>query len=116
MLSLYLPIWVNSFLEAVHTGNEDALTKVSGIGAKKAEQMIVQLKHKVAKLIDSGAMSRSCQNFKQLKNVSDVLNSLNYSRSEISSAVDYVRSNYSDKDYSFDQMLRQALSFLSRRA
>src|SRR5579885_3374603 len=42
------------FLDAVQTGNEAALSNVSGIGQKKAEQIIVQLRHKVAKLLKSG--------------------------------------------------------------
>src|ERR1700722_4322455 len=39
------------FLHAVQAENPDALSQVPGIGTKKAEQIIVQLKHKVADML-----------------------------------------------------------------
>lgn len=106
----------NDFIAAINSQDTKSLSSISGIGAKKAEQIIVNLKHKVSNIIESGLLTETNSNLKDLKNISDVLNSLNYSRSEISGAIDYIRSSCSDKNYSFDQMLRQALSYLSKRA
>jgi len=103
------------FLEAIQEGNDQALSKVSGIGAKKAEQMIVQLKHKVAKLVQSGAIVQPYSTMGRLHEVSDVLKSLNYSRGEISAAIKHIGDSCAGKNLSFDQLIRQALSFLAKR-
>ncbi len=105
-----------SFIEAVNTGDERLLSRVSGIGAKKAEQMIVQLKHKVQDLIDSGVQFQGSVGHAQWQTVSEALRALNYSRTEINQAVNFVRSKESGAKQSFDQLLRQTLSFLSRQS
>jgi holliday junction DNA helicase RuvA len=103
-----------SFLKAVQAGDEKALSSVNGIGAKKAEQMIVQLRHKVAKLVESGIVVEHDVEFEQWKNISEVLASLNYSRSEVSNALHYIKES-DHTNATFDQLLRKALSFLSKR-
>jgi len=104
-----------AFLDAVIEENDRALSKVSGIGPKKAEQMIVHLKHKVAKLIKSGMVVQSSGKVSRIQEVSDVLKSLNYSRSEISAAMNHLGKAYSSKDLPFDKLIRHALSFLSKK-
>ncbi len=106
----------HNFLEAIQAGNEDALSAVSGIGAKKAEQIIVQLKHKVAKLVESGAAAGGSQTLEERHNISQVLKSLNYSRQEISAAMNYLNEQYPGNAIAFDQLMRQALAFLAKRA
>jgi len=103
------------FIEIVTSQNEDALSAINGIGAKKAEQIIVQLKHKISKLISSGELniSEQQQDFTQWQNVSDVLVSLNYSRPEVAKAMQYLTEKYSGQNYPLDQLIRSALSFLS---
>jgi len=106
------------FLETVQTVNYTALSKVSGIGTKKAEQIIVQLKGKVADLIKSGVNLGSAHHLTEWQTVVQALESLNYSRTEISHAMSYVQQQVSDdvRQRSFDQLLRQALSYLSKQA
>jgi Holliday junction DNA helicase RuvA len=104
------------FLEAVQSGNDAALSEVSGIGSKKAEQIIVQLKHKVAKLIESGIELGATQSLEERHNISQVLKSLNYSRQEISAAMNYLTDTYPGSNVAFDQLLRHALSYLSKRS
>ena len=104
------------FLEAVQSANEDALSDVSGIGAKKAEQIIVQLKHKVAKLLESGAHIGASATLEKRHEISQVLKSLNYSRQEISAAMNYLNENYPGTQVAFDQLVRHALAYLSKRA
>lgn len=101
------------FLEAISKGDEAALSQVSGIGAKKAEQMIVQLKHKVAKLLKSGIEIQASSALHDWNNMSQVLESLSYSRPEINAALGYVQEN-AQPNASFDQLMRQALSFLAK--
>jgi len=102
------------FLKAVQTGSDNILSSVSGIGVKKAEQIIVHLKHKVAKLIASGIELDDAQYLTQWYEVSQALESLNYSRTEVSQTMNYLKKSYGQSTISFDQLLRQALSFLAK--
>lgn len=117
-LAVLKDLGVSLFLDAISQENEKVLSKVSGIGGKKAEQIIVSLKHKVAKLIESGTIVDqlgSSSEMSKLHEVSDVLKSLNYSRPEISAAMNYLGKNCAGPDCSFDQLIRQALSFLATK-
>lgn len=107
----------NVFLQAIQEGDDKALSSVSGIGAKKAEQIIVQLRHKVSKLIDSGvALEQGAQeSLEQWKNLTQVLQSLNYSRQEIETTLAYLRKECGGTGVSFDALMRQALSFLAKK-
>lgn len=115
-MAVLVDLGVEAFLDAVQRGDDTALSKVSGIGPKKAEQMIVQLKHKVAKLIKSGVVVESSGDLVKWQEISDVLSSLHYSRPEISAAMKYVSDNYAKDSCSFDQLIRHALSFLSKKS
>lgn len=115
-LAVLAGIGAEQFLRAVQTGDEKLLSSVSGIGVKKAEQMIVQLKHKVAKLIKSGVALDKAEGAIEWQQVSDVLSSLNYSRAEINSAMSYLSKNCKDQSVPFDGLIRQALSFLAKKA
>jgi Holliday junction DNA helicase RuvA len=106
----------SAFIQAIQQGNQDALSSISGIGEKKAEQMIVQLKHKVSKLLKSGIEFEDGQQVMDMHNVIQVLSSLNYSRSEINSAVGWLHEQNKGVIVPFDKLVRQALSFLSKKA
>ncbi|KKP25741.1 MAG: Holliday junction ATP-dependent DNA helicase RuvA [candidate division TM6 bacterium GW2011_GWF2_30_66] len=117
-LAVLKDLGVGLFLDAIAQENEKILSKVSGIGGKKAEQIIVNLKHKVAKLLESGTIIEQLGGsgeMSKLHEVSDVLKSLNYSRPEISAAMNYLGKNCAGPDCSFDQLIRQALSFLATK-
>jgi Holliday junction DNA helicase RuvA len=100
------------FLEAVQSGNEDALSSVNGIGAKKAEQIIVHCKHKVHKLIERGTVQEFQYNA-QWHDVEQALLALHYSRSEIHRMLDQLRAEPTNTVASFDQLFRRALSYLA---
>lgn len=102
------------FVRAIYEQDIKALSSINGIGVKKAEQIIVQLKHKIADILQSGVTFQDSGNMKHFKDISDALNSLNYSRQEVTKALEHLRGN-SSQESSFDHMLRQALSFLSKR-
>jgi len=115
-LAVLADLGVNGFLEAIHTGNDKMLSKVSGIGPKKAEQMIVQLKHKVGQLEEVGVVAEANSAGAQMSTVSLALESLNYSRTEISRAMHHIKSSVGSTQPTFDVLMRQALSFLSKQA
>lgn len=102
------------FLDALCAQNEKALSAINGIGAKKAEQIIVQLKHKASKLIETGKITRE-ENLDSVawNNLSDVLVSLNYSKPEIGKAMQHLTTKYAGQNTPLDQLIRAALAFLS---
>ncbi len=100
-------------LEAIGREDITALSKVPGIGKKKAEQIVVHLKHKVADLINSGIDISTESGAKHWQQITQVLTSLNYSRGEITGALQHVKSNQMS-DAPFDHQLRTALSYLAK--
>ena len=113
-LAVLSDLGVEPFFEAIQTGDDKALSTVNGIGTKKAEQIAVQLKHKVAKLISSGVELKGATAIKWHE-ITQVLESLNYTRGEISAAMQYLSSEHVDKKIPFDGLIRHALSFLSKK-
>jgi len=105
----------DSFLQAIQMEDDVVLGKVNGLGPKKVEQMVVQLRRKVAKLIKSGLQVQGANKFTDWQNVSDVLVSLNYSRGEIGRVMKFLKDNYADSELPFDGLMRHALSFLAKR-
>lgn len=101
---------------ALQTSNEKALSQVSGIGAKKAEQIIAHLKHKAQKITIFPDATVSPASMTEWTNVSQALSSLNYTRVEIMNAMQHVRQTYTDPSVSFDKLMRHALSFLAKKS
>lgn len=112
-LTILAQLSPGELLSAISTNDIKVLSSISGIGTKKAEQIIVQLKNKVTKILESDIDVGDGTTAKHLKELSDVLNSLNYSRPEINDALQHVRSNI-DSSMPFDKLLRDALSFLTK--
>jgi len=114
-LAILSDLGPDQFLQAIQEGDDRVLSKVNGIGAKKAEQMVVQLRHKVAKLIKSGIELGTSEQFQQWNNMVQVLESLNYSRAEINASMNFLKENHIGQNLPFDQMMRHALSFLAKK-
>lgn len=104
-----------TFLEAIQTSNGKALSSVSGVGAKKAEQLIVNLRDKVAKLVKTGIDIGGATQLSHWTTVSETLTSLNYSRGEIAAVMKHLSDAYHEKQLPFDQLMRHALSYLAKR-
>ncbi len=113
-LALLEGLSAEGFLSAVQEGNEKQLAQVNGIGLKRAEQIIVQLKHKVQKLISTGAVSQPSSACTHWIDIDQTLSSLNYSKIEISQALDYLKKEPANTQAPFDQLLRKALNYLSQ--
>lgn len=105
----------HNFLELVQSQNSKGLSKLHGIGPKKAEQIILELKNKIAKIWNNLALEASTvehQQFLSLQEVGEALGSLNYSKQEIAQALAHLGNN-AGTNASFDALLRSALAFLS---
>lgn len=115
-LNILSQVNINDFLTIISSQNEKALSSLNGIGPKKAEQLIVELKHKVPKLLESGnIVFEEQQNFAALHNISEVLTSLNYSKPEVNKALQFLAAKYSNQNSSLDQLIRAALSYLATK-
>lgn len=105
-------------LRALQTGNEKVLSQISGIGSKKAEQIIAHLKHKAQKLhVVTPSQAGAVLLTEQWNDVQQALGSLNYTRTEIMHAMQHIRQQTTDgkTPVSFDYLMRQALSFLAKK-
>lgn len=113
-LAILQDLGAHSFIQAIQANDVRALSKVSGIGGKKAEHIIVQLKHKIDQLvIDWGVVSDP--DHEKWQTVVQALEALHYSRGEINVALQKLKNNaHPATSVSFDQLLRSALSFLSK--
>lgn len=100
-------------LSSVQEKNSQNLSKLNGIGNKKAEQIILSLSSKVTKLLNDGTIKISTVNQSYFADLHSVLLSLSYSKQEIESSLNYLRGL--DKiPQGFDEALRKALSFLTK--
>jgi len=114
-LAVLRDLGTDKFLQAISMEDDRLLAKVGGLGPKKVDQVIVQLKHKVAKLLNSGIkLQGTSAKFVDWQNLSEVLVSLNYSRGEIGRAMKHLKDSYGDTDIPFDGLIRHALSFLAK--
>lgn len=112
-LSMLQQMTPSQIIKAISSNDIKALSSINGIGAKKAEQIAVHLKHKVEKLLNSGIELADAGAASHWHDISQALNALNYSRTEVNQALQYIR-EAQQPNASFDQLLRQALSYLSQ--
>lgn len=113
-LALLADLGAERFFQAVQMHDDKALSKVSGIGAKKAEQIIFQLKDKIDKLIMAGIDLGDISAAKDWHTVTQALESLNYSRPEIARVMAHLKTEGATATTNFDQLMRKALAFLSK--
>lgn len=113
-LAVLSDLGAEQFLEAVQAADDKALSSVSGIGPKKAEQMIVHLKHKIAKLTQSELSITGAMTVKWHE-ITQVLESLHYTHAEVTRALHYLRTEHAAKEIPLDGLIRHALSFLAKK-
>lgn len=97
---------VEEISSAIARGDVDYLTKVSGVGKKTAERIVVELKSK----IKDSRLKINENESGQLGEVVDALTSLGYSKDEARQAV----KGLSGREKSSEKLLREALKLLSR--
>lgn len=105
-----------TFLQAIIEENIKVISSINGIGAKKAEQICVALKHKVAKLLkDQPTLTATSASLSNWKDLTDTLTSLGYSPTEIKSATNFLKENSVDATTPFSNILRKSLAFLASK-
>ena len=93
---------VEEISSAIARGDSTYLTKVSGVGKKTAERIVVELKNKVQSL---NSVSENGESSENLGEVIDALVSLGYSKEEAREIVKSLDS----KDKTSEQLVREAL-------
>ena len=101
----------------VSTGDVKAITKANGVGPKLAQRVILELKDKAKSAVSSlpeAGMLESAEAVCEAENTSEAvaaLTMLGYAKSEAAVAVGKV-----DPELSVQDIIKQALKILSRRA
>lgn len=90
-----------------------ALSSLNGIGPKKAEQLVHELKGKASTMAVSLPKSTPGAPTFHAAHVSEALHSLGYSKQEIAQALSFVHESAAETP-SFDVLLRSALSYLAK--
>lgn len=114
-LAVLANLGCEQFMQAIILGDAKTLSSISGIGAKKAEMLITILKDKVAKITPKETKTPEGATLIKVKDISDALYSLKYSRSEVTSALDYIKKECALESVSFDELLRKSLTHLAKR-
>lgn len=115
-LNILAQISPADLVSTVLVADVKSLSSLKGVGPKKAESLILQLQDKVKKLESNQEVGSSEEHpilLTNLKSVSEVLSSLSYSRTEISQALDHLKSQATATS-SFDELVRKALGFLAK--
>lgn len=104
-----------TLVSAIALKEINTLSSLKGIGTKKAETIVSQLHDKMEPLIQAGSHGpEPSQALTHLHQLTQALQALNYSRPEINSTLEHLKSNYPVANYTFDAILRHALAFLAK--
>jgi Holliday junction DNA helicase RuvA len=110
-LSILNQAEATNIITAIAEKDSKFLSSLSGIGNKKAEQIILNLHAKVTKIINDGIINLATgQTY--INDLISVLQSLSYSKQEVDQALSHLRS-LEHKPAGFDDALRKSLSFLT---
>jgi Holliday junction DNA helicase RuvA len=102
----------NELAGVIAAGNLSALEKVSGLGKKGAQRVVLELKDKVGSISSSGkAVSRSWRD-----DLTEALLSLGFTAKDSADVVDSVSAEFSDAaEISLEVLLKRALQIRGRR-
>ena len=92
--------------KAILSNNTDYLTKVSGIGRKSAEKIVIELKDKIGKLAE-----HEHDGLVQASDVIDALKALGYPQKEVREAVQKLPADLTDTG----EQIKEALKILGRQ-
>jgi len=106
-LSILSGISLHELIDAIMNQNSNLLVSIPGIGNKTAERLVLELKGKLANIIDDKSRQNTSSETNDIQNA---LISLGYSTKEAISAVKNLPS-----DISINDGIKDALKFLSRK-
>jgi Holliday junction DNA helicase RuvA len=107
-LGILSSISVQDFQASILEENLDMLTRISGVGNKTAQRLIVELKEKIAKSFVPAEDKKSTSDQKSEEAVLALV-SLGYNKYEARKIVDQVLEK--DKKLSLEELLKKALNF-----
>jgi len=111
-LTILSNIDTKNLQEAVLMQNPKILTSISGIGLKRAEKLIFDLKEKIKKFLKESENSLKGDNFYKLKNDALIaLENLGYSQKEIMEALKEISI---DSKTTIEDLIKEALKKLSK--
>jgi len=110
-LSFFKKISASNLYDLIKNNNLDEISCLPGIGKKKAESLVLNLKDKINKIIldkkDIYALSRI--------EIIDTLKNLNYSSNEINKAIEYINENFINKDnLDIKDIIKDVILYLSK--
>ena len=94
---------VNTLVSAISSEDTSYLTKVSGIGAKNAQKIILELKNKISKIESSVS-----ENLQEEMDAIDALQALGYNPREAKKALQQVDKKITD----VGEKIKEAIKFL----
>lgn len=113
-ITILTQITPERIIDLVTTNNIVGLSKLNGIGTKKAELIVIELKNKIQKIIIENPALVSNTDGRLLNELSDVLLSLNYTKQEVAKAINHVNDK---KEFgkNIDHLIRISLAYLSQQ-
>ena len=111
---------VSNLLQMIMAENVEGLSKLKGLGLKKAELICMTLKNKASKLLTNYPELGAVTSFGVWNDLHETLVSLNYSVFEIKQATALVKENLlaekgTFQEVPFDLLLRKALQVLAKK-
>jgi Holliday junction DNA helicase RuvA len=104
-----------SFIAAIIQGDIKTLSKISGIGTRKAETLIVSLKNKASELIKNGfELGIEGALATTISETSRALEFLGYTSQEITLSISHLRQQNLPPEANVAFLLKKALSFLAQ--
>lgn len=103
------------FQEAILNEDHQSLTRVSGVGLKTAQRLILELKGKISRgyTVATGASLTAPVRFSAVSDAVDALSALGYSSKEATAAVEEIYRN--DPALTTPELVRKALKNLGRK-
>lgn len=105
----------SDFLEIICQENVNALSAIKGVGAKKAEQLVLQLKDKAHKLVGQHPTTQNNTIIAAWVDLQQTLTSLNYTPIEIKQTTSILKEQTAGQSVPFDLLLRKALTILAKK-
>ena len=105
----------SNLISMIAQENTQALNKIKGLGAKKAEVLCMHLKDKAPKLLTQHPILTSTTTLGVWNDLHETLVSLNYSAPEIRQATSMVKETLAGQNVPFDLLLRKALTVLAKK-
>ena len=108
---------ISVFCNAIVNADMKALKHISGIGARSAERMVVELRDKIVKLFPEltfGALPQDAPQSREMEDALLALEQLGFQRAKIQKAVADLVAKLPEQERSSENIIRKALRELNR--